>query len=188
MVCPNCGMEMKHDFCIHCGYMTNGNFIDTDKIIDDSLLELYLGKDYDKITRNQNWIVAGILGPIYIFSRSHYLFGLLLIAVDILISLFFFVFSHAFLIYYVVVMFNVFYVVFNRIVWATIGNLIYKKLMLKRLEKIKREYPNDYKKRITKMYENDTKLLVIKYVLGFLLFLAIFSYLKGLIYNTLGLI
>ena len=29
MKCPNCNFKMKKNFCTHCGYMTNGNFINT---------------------------------------------------------------------------------------------------------------------------------------------------------------
>ncbi len=186
MTCPNCGMKMKKDYCMHCGYMTNGNFIDTNKAIEVSLMELYLGKDYDKIIRNKNWIVPGILGPVYIFCRGYYLYGLLLIIADILISLLFFVFNHVFLIYYLVVMLNAFYIVFNRIVWATIGNLIYKLLLLKHLSKIKEKYPDDYKEKISKLYEKNVGFLVVKYVIVFLLFVMIFFYLKSIIYNALG--
>ena len=27
MKCPNCGKEMTKDFCMFCGYMSNGNYI-----------------------------------------------------------------------------------------------------------------------------------------------------------------
>ena len=49
MKCPNCNFKMKRNFCTHCGYMTNVNFINTKKLQEYSLLELYFGKYYEKL-------------------------------------------------------------------------------------------------------------------------------------------
>ena len=97
MKCPNCNFKMKRNFCTHCGYMTNGNFINTKKLQEDSLLELYFGKNYEKITSNNNYIVPFIIGPVYIFCHDFYIEGIILILIEYLISTIFLCFNHAFL-------------------------------------------------------------------------------------------
>ena len=106
MKCPNCNFKMKRNFCTHCGYMTNGNFINTKKVQEDSLLELYFGKNYEKITSNNNYIVPFIIGPVYIFCHDFYIEGIILILIEYLISTIFLCFNHAFLYVYVVKLLN----------------------------------------------------------------------------------
>lgn len=188
MLCPNCGMKQKGDYCIHCGYMSNGNFIDTKKKIEAPLLEMYLGKKYDTIIRNNNFLVPGILGPVYIFCHKFYFVGIILILIDFLVSIFFLVLNHAFLFYYIVEFYNYSYWIINKIVWATIGNMIYVKLLIKKIDKFKEKNPTDYKEKIEEQYKKDTKLLKTKYVLFGLIFYFLFMYFKSIVYNWLGLI
>ncbi len=55
MKCPNCKKKMKRNFCIYCGYMNNGNFINNKPfVIKETDLELFLGKRFDVINRNKN--------------------------------------------------------------------------------------------------------------------------------------
>lgn len=170
MTCPNCGFEMsKKGYCMHCGYMSNGNIIDTKKAIHASDLELYFGEDYDKIVRNKNWFVAGILGPTYIFCRNHYLVGLILIIIDTLISLFFCTINAAFRL----PSYNKFYFMFNRVIWATINNLIYVKLTERSIKKYKEKNPENFDLNIQDKYKKDMRLLLFKYVCFGLIFLII---------------
>ena len=187
MNCPNCGMQMKKTYCLHCGYMTNGNFIDTKKLMEDSLLELYFGKQYDKVIRNQNWFLSGLLGPTYLFCQNFWLIGFLLIILDSIVSLFFLSFNHALLFYYMVMLLNGIYWVVNRLVWATIGNMLYIKLLSKRLLKFKEKYKEDYKERIQELYKKDSRYLKIKYIVFGLIFLILFLFIKGIWYNYLHL-
>ena len=188
MICPKCKMKMNNEiYCIHCGYMTNGNVIGEKKHV-PTMLELYFNEQYDKYTRNKNWIVSGIFGPVYIFCHGHYIAGLLLIILDYLISLFFIIFNHAFLYHYIVILLNVIYWVLNRFVWATIGNMIYLKLVTKRLNKIKNKDFNYYAKNIQQLYKKDNKLIVLKYIIFGILFIMLFYFIKKTIYDNLGLL
>lgn len=181
MKCPNCGMDMKRHFCVHCGYMTNGIIINTKKPIEYTLLEIYFGKYYDKIIRNENWLIAGLLGPTYILSHNYFLVGILLIILDTIISLFFYVLNHAILLPFVIILANYVYVFFNRLLWATIGNSIYLNLLSRKLIKIKEKFPNNYKDKIQKLYKKDMFLLPVKYVLFTIIFYILFIYLRGTI-------
>ncbi len=188
MICPKCKMKMNNeDYCFHCGYMSNGNVIEQ-KEVAPTMLELYFGEKYDKYMRNKNWLIAGILGPIYIFCQGHYIIGLLLIALDYFISLIFLVFNHALLYYYVVLLLNFIYIVFNRTIWATIGNMIYIKLLTKRLSKMKETNYDKYESNIQQLYKKDHKFTILKYFIFGLLFLLIFYFIKEAIYNNAGLL
>lgn len=189
MNCPKCGMKMNNiEYCFHCGYMRNGNTIDTKKEISPSMLELYFGDCYNKYTRNRNWVVAGVFGPIYIFCHSHYIIGLLLILVDFLVSILFFVFNHAFLYYYVVLLLNIIYTFCNRILWATIGNIIYLKLLTRRLEKIKRRDYNYYCREVANLYKKDNRFILLKYIIFGIVFWLLFYIAKKTLYDELGLL
>lgn len=67
MICPKCGKKMTkdhiHTFCTHCGYLDDGKQIHGYTEEQASDLEIYLGKDFDKIWRNENWFTSLILGP-----------------------------------------------------------------------------------------------------------------------------
>ena len=187
MKCPKCGMKMnKTDYCFHCGYMTNGNIIDTKKETPPSELELYFGTKYDKITKNENWYFSGLLGPTYIFCHGYYLIGLLLIIIDSFLSLSIMLLNHAFLYYYIVLLANAIYIAINRVLWATIGNMIYIRLLVLRLNSIKRKNKEYYAKEIQNLYSKDNKMIIIKYIIFGLLFLFLFLYIRSIVYNKLG--
>ncbi len=188
MICPKCKMKINNpDYCFHCGYMSNGNVIETKKTV-PTMLELYFNEKDDKYIRNRNWLVAGILGPVYIFCHGYYVVGLLLIVLDYLVSLFFLIFNHALLYYYVVLLLNVIYFVVNRVLWATIGNMIYLKLLTNRLTKMKNDNYEYYTKEIQQLYKKDNKLIILKYIIFGILFILIFYYIKEAVYNNLGLL
>lgn len=189
MLCPKCGMKMSNkEYCFHCGYMLNGNYIDTKKKIPPSILELYFGEYYDKYSRNENWFVAGILGPTYIFCHGHYFIGLLLIILDSFVSLFFLIFNHSLLFYYMILLLNNIYWFCNRLLWATIGNMIYLKLKKAKLSKIKNKHYDYFQAEIRNMYSKDNKLIILKYFIFGILFLIIFLFIKKLLYDKIGLL
>lgn len=79
------------------------------------------------------------------------------------------------------------YLVFNRLIWATILNLIYEKLTLRRLKKIK-EKDKNYKETIQELYKKDNSLLILKYIVFTPIFFIIFVEIISYIYSHLGLI
>lgn len=187
MKCPKCGMIMSRENCLYCGYMLNGNVIDTKKMIPLTDLDLYFDKDYDKITRNQNWFIVGFLGPTYIFCRGFYLIGLFLIFIDSVISLFFIAFNQVFFFSLLVTLFNGIYIIINRVVWATIGNMIYIKLQEMRLEKFREKNPNNYRNKLQSLYKKNKRLLKLKYFCFGLLFFILFIFVRNIVYYYLKL-
>lgn len=165
MYCKNCGMKMHKNFCTHCGLMDNGIFIDTKKPIKYKNTEYYLGKDFDKITRNENWFIAGLLGPTYIICRGFILEGLLLMVIDTLITIFFMLFNNVALILSIVWLIDCIYIFINRVVWATIANLIYLNLLERKCIKLKKKHPNDYKDICRKKYNRDLFIIGTRYIL-----------------------
>ena len=187
-ICPNCGMKMnKKEYCFHCGYMSNGNTIDPKKI-NAALLELYLDTDYNKIIRNNNWPIAGLFGPIYILSRGFYIPGLILTIIDMAISIAFMLFNHAYLFYYMVVFLNFLYMLFNRLVWGSIGNIIYLKLLEGRLKRFKKMHPHNYKLKLQNRYRLQKKSFLLQYIIFGVICIIIFFMIRAKIYNYLGLI
>ena len=79
------------------------------------------------------------------------------------------------------------YLVFNRLIWATILNLIYEKLTLRRLKKIKEKDKNS-KETIQELYKKDNSLLILKYIVFTPIFFIIFVEILSYIYSHLGLI
>lgn len=184
MFCPNCGAKMNRNYCSHCGYMPNENFIGSAKNQDDPLLSYYFGDKYDTYVRNQNWYVPGILGPIYIISHNFYIVGILLFIIDIAISLGILVFNHMFLFTYVVCFIDIVYFIINRFVWATIGNIIYIKLLSRKLESEKKNNPG-YKELLADYKKVDFAFYKTKCILFSIVGIGIFLILKEFIYSYL---
>ena len=159
----------------------------TNMITSDDLIEDFVGKNYEKITSNNNYIVPFIIGPVYIFCHNFYIEGIILILIEYLISTIFLCFNHAFLYVYVVKLLNLMYFAFSRLIWATILNLIYEKLTLRRLKKIK-EKDKNYKEKIQELYKKDNSLLILKYIVFTPIFFIIFVEILSYIYSHLGLI
>lgn len=152
MKCPNCNKEINKSYCMFCGYMLdNGNFIDKNKKGDVSLLETYLGYNYDKIVRNKNWIPTLLLGPLYIVVKGFLLYGLFLFFLDCFLFLFCLMLNNHFPLPGFNLILNILLIITNRILWMTLDNLIYVKLLNKKLEKIKEDNPNNYREIIDKM-------------------------------------
>lgn len=86
MICPNCGKKSNNSsFCMFCGYLTNGNFIDNNHAKVRSDLEIYLDDDYFVVTRNTNYITTFILGPLYMCYKNKFLIGFILGIIDSLL-------------------------------------------------------------------------------------------------------
>ena len=84
MKCPNCNFKMKRNFCTHCGYMTNGNFINTKKLQEEvttkyqDVYEFYMWTQYEflneyfalkKYANSKNILIMGDI-PIYLAYDS----------------------------------------------------------------------------------------------------------------------
>lgn len=178
MKCPNCGKLMKKNFCLFCGYMTNGNIVkkNTNYIFSD--LEIYLGKDYDKIYRNNTYFSTFLFGPLYLCYRGFFILGIL----GEIISLFLIAvsgyiggqihflnlnFSSVFLITSIII---------DKIFWMTLGNIIYMELLKMHIKKIKIKKGDKYLQVIqNKKIENNLilPLLAIAFILLLLIFFII---------------
>lgn len=189
MKCLNCGMKMsKKGVCVHCGYMKNGVIIDTKKKQRATLLEFYFGTKFDRYIRNENFLESGIFGPIYIMANNNFFVGLLLCIIDTVIILFFFLFNHAVIFSLMVTFLNICFLFLDRVVWATIGNMIYLRLLLRKLEKIKKDNPDNYIDIIEDKYKKDHTLVGFKYVVLGIIYFVLFQFLKTYLYYKLGLL
>lgn len=188
MYCTNCGSKIVKNFCIHCGLMTNGVYVDMNKKkkLDD--LELFFDNDYDKILRNKNWIEPFIFGPVYILARNNLIIGLLLIIIDMIVGVIMLVLNHAVLFYSIVTLLNVIYFFVNRVIWATIGNMIYIKLTNKRIENIRKVIKYNHDEEIRKQYIRDKRFLLFKCVFFLTINIFLFLMVISIVYNKLNLI
>ena len=63
MKCPKCGMNMskdsQHIFCTHCGYLDDGKQIHGYEEKKASDLEIYLGKNFDKMSYHKLKVTYG---------------------------------------------------------------------------------------------------------------------------------
>ncbi|MDO5002742.1 MAG: hypothetical protein Q4E39_00740 [bacterium] len=184
MKCPNCGKMMKREFCMFCGYMINGNYIhNTESAISD--LELYLGEEYSKIIRNQNYFITFIFGPLYLCFRGFFFTGFILE----IFNCFFLLFITTIGGYLELAFFNLAYVFFvigfilSKMTWMTINNIIYIKLIERKIKKIKNENGKNY----IKVLQNKkaTKniflpfLAIILYIIILLLIIILYRIFKG---------
>lgn len=85
--CPNCGKKVTGNFCTNCGYKKTDNH-DTkgNDVNRDELLNVFAGKNADKVyNRNWNWS-AFIFGPLYYFYRKLWLEGAILLLINIILN------------------------------------------------------------------------------------------------------
>lgn len=137
--CPMCGKPLKRNFCMHCGYMTNGVFIGKNKPIGISDIEIYLGKRFDKILRNKNSAVAFFLGPFYFCYNRFLFFGLLAMIFDFLFC------QLAVLIFYKnSALTRILSFIILRVGYATYANMIYLWLCGIKVKNIKNKYKDKY--------------------------------------------
>ena len=105
--CPKCGRPMHSFWCLHCGYMVNGEVITKEsKNPSASDLEIYLGD------------ICSAIGDFLLYSLAYYSWG---IGLKLLILF-----------------------ILMRIIYVTVANMVYMKVLSKRIEKIKKENPDNY--------------------------------------------
>lgn len=137
--CPNCNRILQNTWCMHCGYMMNGEFI-SKKPIEISDIEIYLGDRYDKINRNQNAYLPFILGPFYFCYNYFLIFGLLFIPVE------YFVCKGLYTLFQSVFVNSVMIFILWRIFFCAIANIIYLWLLEKKSNELKESIKRNIKK------------------------------------------
>lgn len=141
MKCPNCGRPLHKNFCIHCGYMTNGSMINSTKEQSASDLEKYLGKDFDKITRNENYLTTFILGPLYLSYSYFIVSGTIFSIIDLITILFIreiFTIITSYSPINMMLLITPMIIFFSRLFWLAFDNIIYTKLLNIKIKKIRK--------------------------------------------------
>lgn len=175
MRCPKCKLDGFKDFCMHCGYMSNGNFIDIQNNEKEvTLLEKYLGNDYDIILENRNWYIVGLFGPNYLFCHGLYFIGLIFIIIDLLVFWFFLFFDSLIIVKFI-------YLIMNRFFWIITGNVIYRRSLLRKFNKIIKKDKLAFQDNLKKLYFFDYRFIQLKYVCFSLTFYTIYYYVASLI-------
>lgn len=180
MKCPRCNKLMtkdkEHTFCTHCGYLDNGEQIHGYIEEQASDLEIYLGKDFDKIWRNTNWLSNLILGPLYLCYRGFVLLGLILMPLEWLFwALMYDSFSHF---RYVLLMIAI---LISRTFFMATNNMICIYFYKRQIVKIKKKYPNTYLEHLRKNNGHINHYMSL--FLGILLLiLFVFSYFFIMVY------
>lgn len=134
--------DSKYNFCISCGYIDNGNII-SKKQSEIKDIEIYLGKDYDKINRNEAYLLNFILGPLYFCYKKYFLLGIILVPIDLFL---YYLLSTLIttlipIPYIVTIIFSFFFI---RIIYMSISNMIYLKLCHRKIKKIKKNNKDNY--------------------------------------------
>lgn len=136
-LCPKCGKAMHSFWCLHCGYMVNGKVITKqEKNPSASDLEIYLGERFQSVCYNENTLLIFFIGPFYFCLNRFVLLGVLCAGLDLIVYLFMLQWlgTFKFLLFFVLV----------RIIYMTVSNMVYMKLLTKRIEKIKHNNPDNY--------------------------------------------
>ncbi len=171
-LCPNCGMPLQRNYCLHCGYMTNGIFIGKNKPESISDVEMYLGKRYDKINRNENSFIAFFLGPFYFAYNKFVLFCFLCMIFDFLFC------KLAVLIFYkhtALTRFLAFFIL--RIGYSACANMLYLWLCSIKVKIIKNIYKEKYIDYLRRHDENTSSILMLILAIAILvvIFILIFE-------------
>lgn len=165
--CPKCNMPLQRNYCLHCGYMTNGVFIGKNKPKGISDVEMYLGERYDKINRNENSALAFFLGPFYFCYNRFLFFGIFCMVFDFLFC------QLALLIFYKYTsLTRIFSFLFLRIGYASCANMIYLWLCGIKVKFIKEKYKDKYVDYLRKHDEDTTSFIFV--ILALVIVVTIF--------------
>lgn len=136
--CPKCGRPMHSFWCLHCGYMVNGKVITKEsKNPNASDLEIYLGDRFDTVCYNENKLFVFLTGPFYFCFNRFNLLGICAAIGDFLL--------YALAYYFGGINFKLLVLfILMRIIYVTVANMVYMKVLSKRIEKIKKENPDNY--------------------------------------------
>lgn len=171
MKCPKCGFKMKDNYCMHCGYMKNGNTISNKESNPSaSDLEIYLGDKFDTLYYNENTFLIFILGPLYFCYQSYILLGFLCLILDLV--LYYLVMITSFC-YSGLKLIGLFFGL--RVLYMTVSNMICLKLYERRINKLKKKDPVNCLERIQNVNGKTTSIfgvLVLLLLLGICFLIA----------------
>ncbi len=142
MKCPNCGKEMYKDFCMHCGYMANGNYIKMNNENTTTDFKTILGKDYYKIEEGKLSFSSLLFGPLYLCYRTYLYLGLFLGLIDLLSFYGVAYINNHYLtslnmpIYIILII----YLLLNRAFWLVVNNRIYLFLLKRKIDDINKNH------------------------------------------------
>lgn len=180
MKCPNCGKNIKRRHCMFCGYILDtGYFTEKSKKGEVTLLDTYLGYDYDKIVRNKNWLSTLLLGPLYVSMKGFIFHGIGLFFLDSFLFYCCWLFNAFFPLPGFSGLLNLILIIVNRTIWMTIDNMIYIYLLDKKLDIIMKENPNNYRELIDKESRRHSDilcLLITIFILAIILLLLFIYY------------
>ena len=181
MKCPKCGKVSKRDFCIYCGYKEDGTYI-RNKQAEETLMELYFGEDFDKVTFNNNLFSSILLGPLYFIRYKLFFIGIFFTLLDSICNFIVLEISTMTITSGTTTLIRLFYFIFERLFWATLNNIIVFSSYEKKLQKIKLQHSNDYKDII---YEKSKKKTISYFILIFIIMiiLSFYLYFHNLIYT-----
>lgn len=148
MICPNCGKNNSNDdFCMFCGYLINGNFINNNHTRVRSDLEIYLDDDYFVVTRNTNYIETFILGPLYLCYKKKFLIGFILGIIDILL-VYFYIYEITNFIrimgIFPPVLIIITIIIITRMFWVMVNNILYLRFIEKDIRKLKYRFKDKF--------------------------------------------
>ncbi len=176
MRCPRCGNVMTkdrfHTFCTRCGYLDEGEQIHGYEEKQASDLEIYLGKDFDKIWRNENWFTSLLLGPLYLCYRGFVLLGLLLMPLEwVFWALMYGSFYHFRYVLLVIA------ILISRTFFMAVNNMICIYFYNRQIQKIKKRHPDTYLEELRKRNGHFNKYMsLFLAVLLFVLFVISFIF------------
>ena len=159
--------------------LDKNTFIDRSKNGEISLLETYFGYDYDKIVRNKNFLSRLLLGPLYVAVKGFMIQGFLLSGLDLFLFNVCFLVNINFPITGFGLILNFLLVLFNRVLWMSLDNIIYLSLLSKKLEKIKDYNPTNYRDLIDLEQRKNSdllNLLGIVYLISIILIIIFLTY------------
>ncbi len=142
MTCPNCGKEMYKGFCMHCGYMANGNYIKMDGGSTTTDLKTILGKEYFDIEDGKLSFSTLIFGPLYFCYRTYFYLGLILGILDLFSFVLVGYINNNYLSSYNIPLLIVLIVYFllDRAFWLLVNNHIYLGLLKMKITSINKKY------------------------------------------------
>lgn len=184
MKCPNCSKNMTKDFCMYCGYMKTGEFVDYNKKKEISDTELYLGDEYNKILRNETYISTFLFGPLYLCYRRFFIVGIFLGIINYVL---FFLITYIGSLIHFTRIFSIIYICCSKIFWMTASNMIYLFCLQKRLNrlKIKLKDKNKYTEIISNNKKNSNILLPFLAIFIYFFILFTIAYIYRIINHTL---
>lgn len=180
MLCPNCNKEMKENYCMRCGYMDNGNFIDPNKKNSDKHENIRIyNSDFEKMYRNHNSYLPFIFGPLYFSIKGHFWLGFVGCSLDM-----FLLYSNNILLsktlyFSPFVLFGmIFYLISSRLLYATLANAVCLFFDNYKISKIKDKYKENYKNYLKRRFSGlfVTIMTFIVYLIIILIWLIYKNY------------